>query len=81
MQHSEAIVRIDPDSLWYKVDTMPGQSGAPVWMDIPGSEMKMVVGIHTNDETLAPSQLGEVNRGTRISSRVAELITRWARSI
>ena len=81
MQHSEAIVKIDPGSLWYKVDTMPGQSGAPIWMDIPGSEMKMVVGIHTNDETLAPSHLGEVNRGTRISSRVAELITRWARSI
>lgn len=78
--HSDEIAAISPEAVWYKVDTSHGQSGSPVWVDVPGQAVRQVIAVHTRDESLAPPSVGEANHGVRITQRFASLITHWARS-
>lgn len=67
--HARPIASMNPRTLVYMIDTMPGQSGAPVWRLKNGE--RHVVGIHTNGDNSA-------NSGTRIAEPVFNNIKRWA---
>lgn len=60
---------VTPQTIIYDADTMPGQSGSPVWFtDSNGA--KIVVGIHTNGSISG-------NSATRISQPVLDNLKKW----
>jgi V8-like Glu-specific endopeptidase len=83
-QHEERLDRATRRDLFYSVDTCPGHSGAPVWVERWPGTGRSVVGIHTAGPRphaggpwgcrpgvpMAPA--GHVNRGVRM---IAELAT------
>jgi len=78
--HSEALMRLGPKRLYYSVDTCPGDSGSPIWANLPSG--LALVGVHTTgilDEQgrsygcapgtiLAP--LGMMNSGVRLTREI-----------
>lgn len=64
--------------VFYDVDTMGGQSGAPVWLHKAPGHPPVVVGIHAYGEGGTPASLGiEANSAPRIIPEVFQLIADW----
>jgi V8-like Glu-specific endopeptidase len=66
--HSREIETVEARRLTYKIDTIGGQSGAPIWRK--QGENRHVVGIHTNGDRTR-------NSGTRITLPVFNNIQTW----
>jgi V8-like Glu-specific endopeptidase len=85
-QHEERLDRVTPRDLFYSVDTCPGHSGAPVWVERWPGTGRSVVGIHTAGPRphaggawgcragvpMAPA--GHVNRGVRMTADLAAAV-------
>lgn len=66
--HSNLATSLGPRKLYYLVDTMGGQSGAPVWRIVDGK--RIAVAVHAYGGAVA-------NHGTRINAAVRNNITGW----
>ncbi len=66
--HSNLATSLGSRKLYYLVDTMGGQSGAPVWRIVNGK--RIAVAVHAYGGAVA-------NHGTRINSAVRKNITGW----
>lgn len=66
--HSNLSTSLGPRKLYYLVDTMGGQSGAPVWRVVNGK--RVAVAIHAYGGAVA-------NHGTRINATVLGNINGW----
>lgn len=81
-EHSGA-VSFDAHRIHYYIDTLPGQSGSPIWT--LGQDGKpVVVGIHLAGQeapVIAESSGGQFNWGTRIDSAVAQQLSTWLQSV
>ena len=90
-EHAERIDRITPTQLLYSVDTCPGHSGAPVWIQRTRGGRAEVIAVHTAGPAphasgawgcrpgvpLAPA--GLFNRGVRITPALHRAIVRGFR--
>lgn len=72
----ERIVGVSPRLLEYAHDTMPGQSGSPVWAK--QGQIRTIVGIHTRADD--PKTPVVANVGVRITPKVLANIQRWVRT-
>jgi V8-like Glu-specific endopeptidase len=61
---------VDEQTFTYQIDTMGGQSGAPVWVKLSDGR-RLGVGIHTNGAMTG-------NSATRITQEVFDNIAAWA---
>ena len=69
---------VRPLRIFYDVDTMGGQSGAPAFILPAANAAPMVVGIHAYGTGGTPSDLPmEVNSAPRITNPVLEVLHRW----
>jgi glutamyl endopeptidase len=66
--HAKEAQKLEPRLIHYEIDTMGGQSGAPVWRGLDGG--RFVVGIHTTG-------LADGNHATRIESNVYANLSAW----
>ena len=80
--HEERLDRKNARELFYSIDTCPGHSGAPVWVERAGDGARTVIGIHTAGPRphergvwgcrpgapMAPQ--GMLNRGVRLTPEV-----------
>jgi glutamyl endopeptidase len=64
------IKTVGPVTLGYDIDTMGGQSGAPVYIKRNGS--RFVVGIHNYGSSTG-------NSATRVTAEVAERLSAWSK--
>lgn len=67
--HKRKANAVTTNTIIYDIDTMPGQSGSPVWIKKTDGS-RMALAIHTNG-----SQLG--NSATRITQSVANNLLKW----
>jgi len=84
-EHAERLDRIAPRALYYSVDTCPGHSGSPVWVNRGRADPVSIVGIHVAGPRphergswgcrpgvpVAPA--GSVNRGIRMTRDLISL--------
>jgi V8-like Glu-specific endopeptidase len=72
------LLRSTPTQLFYDVDTVGGQSGAPVWVTDTDGDVR-VIGIHAYGASgkLDPVLNVEANSGRRISSELLVTIVGW----
>lgn len=76
-RHAQKVLRVDPQRLYYDVDTFGGQSGSPAWLDAAVTA-PVVVGIHAYGVAGTPAGYGIVaNSATRLIPPVLAEITRW----
>lgn len=73
--HAKQIVYVTPRRIYYDVDTMGGQSGAPAWVDT--SDGPRVVGIHAYGVGGATSIGLAANSAPRITEDVLGVIGGW----
>jgi glutamyl endopeptidase len=66
--HARTITSVSPTRLYYDIDTYGGQSGSPVWLQLPTG--RLAVGIHTNGGTT-------FNSGTRITQAIFDNMVLW----
>ena len=85
-EHSERIDRVTPEQIFYSVDTCPGHSGAPVWINRRAGGPAEVIAVHTAGPKphaggawgcrpgvpFAPA--GLFNRGVRLTPALARAI-------
>lgn len=71
--HAKQVVSLTPLRIFYDVDTMAGQSGAPTWMQTP--EGPRVVGVHAYGASVATGV--KTNSAPRITAEVFEMIKGW----
>lgn len=90
-RHSEALRRFNSRRIFYTVDTCPGHSGSPVWMEVLGQPA--LVAVHTSgilDErgrshgcargtVLAPP--GSLNSGVRLTPTIVANLLRPERQV
>jgi V8-like Glu-specific endopeptidase len=77
-RHAQKILRVDPQRLYYDVDTFGGQSGSPAWLDPMPGTTPVVVGIHAYGVAGTPAAYDLVaNSATRLIPPVLAEITRW----
>jgi V8-like Glu-specific endopeptidase len=73
--HAKQILHVTPERIFYDVDTMGGQSGAPVWLET--DDGPQVVGVHAYGVGGA-SMLGLMaNSAPRISESVLTVFKEW----
>ena len=76
--HANRVKALTPRRLFYDVDTLGGQSGAPVWAYLDDSTDPVVVGIHAYGIGGTPAALNVVaNSGPRILPEVLDVIQEW----
>jgi glutamyl endopeptidase len=76
--HANQILAATDRRIFYAIDTMGGQSGAPVWLHESEDGPPVVVGIHAYSEFATPSELQiRANSAPRIIPEVFELIKGW----
>jgi glutamyl endopeptidase len=76
--HANQILAATDRRIFYAIDTMGGQSGAPVWLHESEDGPALVVGIHAYSEFATPSELKiRANSAPRIIPEVFELIKGW----
>ncbi len=72
------VAHVGPDRLFYEIDTMPGQSGSPVWLYKDADTDKrspIAVGLHAYGASKAPDQHGTLaNSGTRLRDELFKKI-------
>ena len=79
--HSNGVLRTTDRRVFYDVDTTAGQSGAPVWIYLDGSDDPLVVSIHAYGVGGTPPSLKiEANSAPRIIPEVAKLIEGWIKN-
>lgn len=66
--HANTVTEVGPRKVYYTVDTMGGQSGAPAWRVVNGK--RIAVAVHAYGGATA-------NSGTRINGQVAANINGW----
>jgi V8-like Glu-specific endopeptidase len=85
-QHEERLDRTTPRDLFYSIDTCPGHSGAPVWVERWPGRSHSVVGVHTAGPRphargawgcrpgvpMAPR--GNLNRGVRLTNGLRDAV-------
>lgn len=90
-KHTERLKKVEPQRIFYSVDTCPGHSGSPVWFT--RGNKHIVIGVHTSgildergrpygclrDTVLAPP--GLMNSGVRITPDVLADIRDRSRTI
>jgi glutamyl endopeptidase len=76
--HAKQILRVTSRRLFYDVDTMGGQSGAPVWIDEGNGPV--VVGIHAYGVGGAAHLGLEANSAPRIDTAVLSRIRKWVQA-
>jgi V8-like Glu-specific endopeptidase len=76
--HRSSLLRSTATQLFYDVDTVGGQSGAPVWMDAADGSSK-AIGIHAYGASgeLDPVLGVEANYGRRFTSELMVTIASW----
>jgi V8-like Glu-specific endopeptidase len=72
-RHTKTIKSLSGRVITYEIDTFGGQSGAPVWLFIPG-QGRFGVGIHTNGSLAG-------NSATRITADVEANIAAWVAEV
>lgn len=72
--HAKQILHLRPPRIYYDIDTLPGQSGAPVWLETDSGPR--VVGIHAYGVGASAPGV-EANSGPRITEAVIERIADW----
>lgn len=72
--HAKQVVTVSPLRVFYDVDTMPGQSGAPAWLESPNGPR--VVGVHAYG-TGATMPGVFANSAPRITQPVLDVIKGW----
>lgn len=71
------LLRATPTQLYYDVDTVGGQSGAPIWV-VDRNGTTRVVGVHAYGASGIDTNLGiEANSGPRFTSDLLVTVTRW----
>lgn len=76
--HANRIKAVTARRVFYDIDTLGGQSGAPVWAYLDGSDDPVVVGIHAYGVGGVPAGLNVVaNSGPRILPEVLDVIREW----
>lgn len=73
--HAKQILHVTPYRIFYDVDTMGGQSGAPVWLDT--DEGPQVVGVHAYGVGGTPHLGITANSAPRISESVLTVLKGW----
>jgi glutamyl endopeptidase len=91
-EHEERLDRVTARDLFYSIDTCPGHSGGPLWVERwPGSH-RSIIGVHTAGPRphaegawgcrpgvpMAPT--GHMNRGVRLTRELHDAILRIAES-
>lgn len=72
---------VTPRRIFYDVDTMGGQSGAPAFLVPQEGAAPVVVGVHAYGVGATPAELRmELNSAPRIIPEVADLIGGWVRA-
>ena len=66
--HSGPLLKINTESITYHIDTMPGNSGSPLWINLIGVG-PFVIGIHSQGTD-------KYNSGCRLSIEKLEVITK-----
>lgn len=66
--HGRRATRLTPRTIEYDIDTVGGQSGSPVWVNV--NSVRTMVGIHTNGAARG-------NSATRITAPVLANLRRW----
>lgn len=76
--HVNRILSVGERRIFYDVDTMGGQSGAPVWIHESEGSPPLVIGIHAYGTGGTPIDLGiTANSAPRIIPEVFEQIVHW----
>ncbi|WP_437907037.1 trypsin-like peptidase domain-containing protein [Sorangium sp. So ce327] len=73
--HAKQIVHLTPHRMFYDIDTMGGQSGAPVWLH--RDDGPKVVGIHAYGVGAAAHLSVQANSAPRITEEVLGVIRGW----
>jgi V8-like Glu-specific endopeptidase len=88
-EHEERLDRSTARDLFHSIDTCPGHSGAPVWVERWPAGRRSVVGVHTAGPRPHPGGAwgcrpgipvapgGAVNRGVRITSELDSALRRF----
>ncbi len=71
-----SIKGVDPDKLFYKIDTFGGQSGSPVYGKLSNVCQPCAFGIHAYGTGIDP--YAESNSGTRVNATVFANLVYWA---
>ena len=76
--HANRILKVTDRRVYYEIDTVSGQSGAPVWIqDDPAAE-SICIAIHAYGIPGTPLDLHiTANSAPRIDQKVAEIIDSW----
>lgn len=69
---SGPVTSIGPGKVYYKEDTYGGQSGSPVWAQVPGQSYWNAVGVHAKGVGSGTS-----NSATRITNAILNQINTW----
>lgn len=76
--HANRILNVSEKRIFYDVDTYGGQSGSPAWVQVPGNEQPIVVGVHAYGTGATPANLGiEANSATRLIPGLVAQIAKW----
>jgi V8-like Glu-specific endopeptidase len=67
--HARRILKANRTRLFYDIDTVGGQSGSPIWIDL-GSRGRVAIGVHTTGAARGTS-------GTRINDDVLANLRAW----
>jgi V8-like Glu-specific endopeptidase len=78
--HAAPIERAENGRLFYKTDTTPGQSGAPVYVLPKAGQYSgpVVVGVHAYGVRSTPGAFGLANSGVWIDAEMLKLIREWS---
>jgi V8-like Glu-specific endopeptidase len=77
--HAAPIEQVENGRMFYKTDTTPGQSGAPVYL-LPEERQygaPLVVGVHAYGARATPGAMGLANSGVWIDGAMFEKIRGW----
>lgn len=78
--HAAPIEEIESGRIFYKTDTTPGQSGAPIYV-LPSARQyaaPMVVGVHAYGTRSTPGAIGLANSGMWITPDMLKKIQEWS---
>ena len=77
LHHTKDLVLATATRLFYRSDTLRGQSGSPAWAILEGEPSPCVVGVHGRGTDLTPSGLPAANSAVRITDAIFSAIRHW----
>jgi glutamyl endopeptidase len=76
--HANQVLHLSERRIFYEIDTVSGQSGAPVWVQDTEAAAPLCVGIHAYGVPGTPQDLHiTANSAPRIDAQVAAIIGAW----